>query len=178
MDLCAALSIRTMHDSNDGTRTHAHACVKKAAVIELLLSSAPRASQQPEPEPEPAPPAPSKAADQSDHPVYRALESHQLDQHFDKLFELGVKRVEDLEQLTQAELEELDMKRFDRPKFMSAFITEVPHHGVSSSVKDSRAVTAAAGGFSFEGREGGKHTMFSYQCECTCLPHSAELSLS
>eukprot|EP01046_Picozoa_sp_COSAG06_P029309 COSAG06_NODE_2708_length_6408_cov_2.142970_1_plen_1860_part_00 len=139
----------------------------KAAVIELLLSPAPRTIQQPEepqrqpepePEPEPAPLSASKAADQSEHPVYRALEAHQLEAHFAKLLEMGVKRVEDLEQLSQADVNELEMKKFDRTKFVSAFLTETPHHGGLSG-KDAMAITAS-GGFSFEG---GKHAMISYQ---------------
>jgi hypothetical protein len=134
----------------------------KAAVIELLLSPAPRAATQPEPEPEPelAPsPAPSamKATDQSEHPVYRVLESHQLEQHFDKLISLGVKRVEDLEQLSQADVNELEMKKFDRAKFMSAFLTETPHHSAPSA---KGTVATTAGGFIFEGE---KHCMLS--CE-------------
>jgi hypothetical protein len=98
-----------------------------------------------------------------EHPVYRALEAHQLEAHFEKLLELGVKRVEDLEHATQAELDELGMKRFDRQKFMSAFITEVPHHGLAATGVGKSTATAAAAavdGFCFEG---GKHAMFSYQ---------------
>jgi hypothetical protein len=132
----------------------------KAAVIELLLSPAPRVVAQPrEPEPEPtfAISSAPKATDQAEHPVYRALEAHQLEAHFDKLLELGVKRVEDLEQLSQADVNELEMKKFDRAKFVSAFLTETPHH---STLSAASTAVAAAGGFSFEG---DKHCMFSYQ---------------
>jgi hypothetical protein len=140
----------------------------KAAVIELLLSPAPRAAQQREPEPEPElelEPSPTsssapKTFDQSEHPVYRALESHQLEVHFQKLLELGVKRVEDLEQITQAELQALDMKRFDLSKFTTAFLTETPHHSALSGKGMDSSGSETSGGFVFEG---GKHCMLSYQ---------------
>jgi hypothetical protein len=35
-----------------------------------------------------------------DHPLYRALELHQLEQHYHRLRESGVSRVEDLAQVT------------------------------------------------------------------------------
>ena len=146
----------------------------KAAVIELLLSPAPRAGKQPapapEPEPEPAVAAPEPVVGLArsvstvtvgpDHPVYRALESHQLEAHFEKLLELGVKRVEDLEQITQAELQALDMKRFDLSKFTTAFLTETPHHSALSGKGMDSSGSETSGGFVFEG---GKHCMLSYQ---------------
>ena len=49
------------------------------------------------------------------------------------------------------------MLRFDRSKLVSAFVTEAPHHGVSS-VSGTAAITA--GGFCFEDC---KHAMLSYQ---------------
>ena len=90
----------------------------------------------------------------------RALEAHQLEAHFEKLLELGVKRVEDLNQITQAELQALEMKRFDLSKFSTAFLTETPHHGAPSGKGVTSTATAASGGFVFEG---GKHCMLSYQ---------------
>ena len=159
----SAVSLEAAADSDD----------PKTAVIELLLGPAPitRRVQTPlEPELQPEPqPQPALARSVSsvpagpEHPVYRALEAHQLEAHFEKLLELGVKRVEDLEHVTQAELDELGMKRFDRQKFMSAFITEVPHHGLAATGVGKSTATAAAAavdGFCFEG---GKHAMFSYQ---------------
>jgi hypothetical protein len=99
--------------------------------------------------------------DRSEHPVVRTLESHQLEEHFDKLLEMGVKRVEDLEQMNQEEISALGMNRFDRNKFQAAFVTETPHHGGGSSTsKDSTAMPLTAGGFTFEDN---KHAMLSYQ---------------
>jgi len=86
------------------------------------------------------------------------------------LLELGVKRVEDLREMRQEDVNELEMKKFDRKKFLSAFLAETlhhhevppessskPHHGVASSKEPA---TITVGGFSFED---GKHAMFSYQ---------------
>ena len=65
--------------------------------------------------------------------------------------------MEDLEQLSQTDVNELEMKKFDRAKFVSAFLTETPHH---STLSTASTAVAAVGGFSFEG---DKHCMFSYQ---------------
>jgi hypothetical protein len=137
-----------------------------AAVAELLDTLEPYtldSAQQPEPEPEPELAhalgrTSSTIPAGSDHPVYRALEAHQLETHFDKLLELGVKRVEDLEQITPAEMEALEMKRFDASKFRSAFLTETPHHGAAAA--KGLAGEAMGSGFSFAG---DKHAMISYQ---------------
>eukprot|EP01043_Picozoa_sp_COSAG02_P013687 COSAG02_NODE_552_length_20429_cov_28.014068_9_plen_545_part_00 len=96
-----------------------------------------------------------------DHPLFRALEAHQLEAQFEKLLELGVKRVEDLEHMNESDVQQLGMLKFDHAKFVSAFITETPHHGVPTVSRSSgaAAVEAGGGGFSFEG---GKHAMFSY----------------
>ena len=104
---------------------------------------------------------PRKAAPgRSERPVFRILESHQLEEYFEKLLEMGVKRVEDLEQMNQEDMAALGMNRFDRNKFQAAFITETPHHGGVSTTKDSAAMPLAAGGFTFEA---SKHAMLSYQ---------------
>ena len=149
----------------------------KAALIELLLKPAQGAGRpalpvlgtaaEAEAQPQPAAstaldPNAANAVDQSNHPVYQALETHQLQSCFTQLIELGVKRVEDLGQLTRSELASLDMLRFDRRKFEVAFLTETPHHGASSGQDSNATVVADGGGFTFEA---GKHAMFSYQCE-------------
>ena len=69
-----------------------------------------------------------------------------------------------------ADVDELEMKKFDRKRFVSTFLAETPHHhevpsessskphhGVASSKEPE---TNTVGGFSFED---GKHAMFSYQ---------------
>lgn len=147
----------------------------KAAVIELLLSpppvrlAKPQRAPAPQPEPEPDPESEPVAQVRSlssvpagDHPLLRALEAHQLEAHFEKLLELGVKRVEDLEHMNESDVKQLGMLKFDRAKFVSAFITETPHHGatVSSDSRSSTAAVAATGCFRFEG---DAHAMFSYQ---------------
>eukprot|EP01048_Picozoa_sp_COSAG05_P011212 COSAG05_NODE_1042_length_6066_cov_2.922742_4_plen_461_part_00 len=149
----------------------------KAAVIKLLLhhpteSAAPEQEQEPQSQPQRqvAPTESSSVVNSRQHPVYRALESHQLEAHFEKLLALGVKRVEDLREMSQEDVDELQMKKFDRKKFVSAFLAETPHHhevppdgsskphhGVASSKEPA---TITVGGFSFED---GKHAMFSYQ---------------
>ena len=96
-------------------------------------------------------------------PVYRTLESHRLEHLFERLQQMGVRRVEDLEQLTQADLGELKVTKFDRAKFMATFITQTPHHGTPSGSADKPAGEAAVSGIGFEG---GKHVMFSYQWDC------------
>eukprot|EP01045_Picozoa_sp_COSAG04_P044877 COSAG04_NODE_15448_length_531_cov_1.726852_1_plen_148_part_10 len=72
---------------------------------------APQPEPEPVPEPEPGQATPVKT-DHSTHPVYRTLESHSLEHLFDKLQQMGVRRVEDLEQLTQADLGELKVTKF------------------------------------------------------------------
>ena len=54
---------------------------------------------------------------------------------------MGVRRVEDLEQLTQADLGELKVTKFDRAKFMATFITQTPHHGTPSASTDGSAAS-------------------------------------
>ena len=140
----------------------------KAAVIELLLSPAPRRSAQ-EAEPEEEPVAEQAQAltrsvssipADPDHPIFRALEAHSLEAHFEKLLELGVKRIEDLEHMNESDVQQLGMLKFDHAKFISAFITETPHHGVASTTSAGNSgAPVKGGGFSFEG---GKHAMFSY----------------
>jgi hypothetical protein len=144
----------------------------------------PQRQLQPEPEPKPEPqlepqpqpqPQPQldiqttaekhKSAvreDPAQHPVYRTLQSHQLEEHFEKLLAMGVKRVEDLQQLNQQELSSLGMNRFDRQKFMTAYLEDTPHHGaVSKAKEDTSVVITSAGGFTFEA--GDQHAMLSYQ---------------
>jgi len=87
------------------------------------------------------------------HPVFRALAAQQLEIHVDKLLALGVKHVQDLGQLSEADISSLSMSKLDRGKFLSAFVSATPHMGTPT------ADAIAAGGFIFEN---GQHCMLSY----------------
>ena len=87
------------------------------------------------------------------HPVFRALAAQQLEIHVDKLLALGVKHVQDLGQLSEADISSLSMSKLDRGKFLSAFVSATPHMGPPT------ADAIAAGGFIFEN---GQHCMLSY----------------
>jgi hypothetical protein len=124
----------------------------------------PTSEPQPEPESELRAERGVTVASRGDHPVWRTLESHSLEHLFDKLQEIGVRRVEDLEQLTQTDLHDLNVTKFDHAKFMKTFISQTPHHGtVPHTADDATSQVAAGSGFQFEG---GKHAMFSYQWDC------------
>jgi 2-hydroxychromene-2-carboxylate isomerase len=156
-------------DSDEPREALVH-LILAAEVESPALRARPELQPQPqaEPQPEPEPPQQleqahaSSARGSSEHPLYRALAAHQLEDHYEKLRALGVKRVEDLEKLTKSEIDGLQMLRFDRQKFHSAFVTETPHHGPARKATGTESDAAAAPrpeGFSLEG---GKHVMFSY----------------
>jgi hypothetical protein len=117
----------------------------KETLIELILSAAREDTLQ------------LNALHHPAHPVFRALAAQQLESCLDKLLALGVKHVQDLEELTEADIASVEMSVVDRAKFLSAFITEKPHMGTPSPQQSADAI--AAGGFTFEE---GMHCMLSY----------------
>ena len=57
-------------------------------------------------------------------PVYQALLPHQLEQHCEGLLALGVKRVDDLAQLSAEDIDQLGANKFDRATFLSVFVAK------------------------------------------------------
>ena len=68
----------------------------------------------------------AKASEASamEHPVYQALLPHQLEQHCEGLLALGVKRVDDLAQLSAEDIDQLGANKFDRATFLSVFVAK------------------------------------------------------
>ena len=60
----------------------------------------------------------------TEHPVYQALLPHQLEQHCEGLLALGVKRVDDLAQLSAEDIDQLGANKFDRATFLSVFVAK------------------------------------------------------
>ena len=74
----------------------------------------PEAPKNPIPAPEPE--AAGSTGGHSDDPVYRTLESHRLEHLFDKLQQMGVRRVEDLERHWR-----IDRRNFRRIRHLCNF---------------------------------------------------------
>ena len=66
--------------------------------------------------------AKASEASATEHPVYQALLPHQLEQHCEGLLALGVKRVDDLAQLSAEDIDQLGANKFDRATFLSVFV--------------------------------------------------------
>jgi hypothetical protein len=118
-------------------------------------------------------PAPTQSDEQANEedPLFKHLEAVTLKKYYAKLKKLGVDRIEQLEQVTDEDMTEIAVSRFDRKSFQSMINSlkaqsEVkakgrPHH--SGSGKSVRNPMARKKKSAHKGIFGGKHAMLSYE---------------